>query len=174
MILAWAGLHRLGLKRHVTERLEPPRFLPAVGQGALGIECRGDDATLRELLRPLDDPATHRAVLAERRALAELEGGCMIPMAAWARDVEDEGEQGRAGRWPSTPRCSTPTAAPMSPPRCTARATTPKGSASASREALRARGAEGCWAGPGSSGMRPGSFGLTGREGQGRFSCRWP
>jgi hydroxymethylbilane synthase len=97
VVLAWAGLHRLGLEHHVTERLEPPRFLPAVGQGALGIECREDDTELRELLRPLDDPATHRAVLAERRALAELEGGCMIPMAAWARDVDDEREEGRDG-----------------------------------------------------------------------------
>jgi hydroxymethylbilane synthase len=96
VVLAWAGLHRLGLEQHVTERLEPPRFLPAVGQGALGIECREDDAELRELLRPLDDPATHRAVLAERSALAELEGGCMIPMAAWARDVVDEEKEGRA------------------------------------------------------------------------------
>lgn len=93
VVLAWAGLHRLGLERHVTERLEPPRFLPAVGQGALGIECRRDDTTVRDLLRPLDDPATRRAVLAERRALAELEGGCMIPMAAWARDLAGEGNK---------------------------------------------------------------------------------
>lgn len=89
VVLAWAGLHRLGLERHVTDRLAPPGFLPAVGQGALGIECRRDDADVRALLHPLDDPATHRAVRAERAALAELEGGCIIPMAAWARDVED-------------------------------------------------------------------------------------
>jgi hydroxymethylbilane synthase len=85
VILAWAGLHRLGLEGNVTERLEPPAFLPAVGQGALGIECRRDDQTTRGLLTVLDDPDAHRAVVAERRALAELEGGCMIPMAAWAR-----------------------------------------------------------------------------------------
>jgi hydroxymethylbilane synthase len=88
VLLAWAGLHRLDLDRHVTQRLEPPTFLPAVGQGALGIECRREDATTRDLLLPLDDPATHRAVLAERRTLAELEGGCLIPLGAWARDVE--------------------------------------------------------------------------------------
>lgn len=88
VVLAEAGLHRLNLDRHVTERLEPPRFLPAVGQGALGIECRRADRSAIELLRPLDDPSTHRAVVAERQALAELEGGCMIPLAAWARDVE--------------------------------------------------------------------------------------
>ena len=89
VVLAEAGLRRLRLHHHVTERLGPPRFLPAVGQGALGIECRASDATTRRLLAPLDDPATRRAVLAERAALAELEGGCMIPMAAWARDVDD-------------------------------------------------------------------------------------
>ena len=89
VVLAEAGLRRLHLHHHVTERLGPPRFLPAVGQGALGIECRASDATTRRLLAPLDDPATRRAVLAERAALAELEGGCMIPMAAWARDVDD-------------------------------------------------------------------------------------
>jgi hydroxymethylbilane synthase len=87
VVLAEAGLRRLGLERHVTERLGPPRFLPAVGQGALGIECRADDATTRALLGPLDDPDTRRAVLAERRALAELEGGCMIPMGTWARRI---------------------------------------------------------------------------------------
>jgi hydroxymethylbilane synthase len=89
VILAEAGLRRLALESNVTERLGPPRFLPAVGQGALGIECRGDDATTRALLAPLDDPDTHRAVRAERRALAELEGGCMIPMAAWGRATDD-------------------------------------------------------------------------------------
>jgi hydroxymethylbilane synthase len=90
VMLAWAGLHRLGLHGHVTERLEPPGSLPAVGQGALGIECRRDDTRTLTLLSSLDDPATHRAVTAERRTLAELEGGCMIPLAAWGRDIRDE------------------------------------------------------------------------------------
>ena len=88
VVLAEAGLRRLGLEGNVTERLGPPRFLPAVGQGALGIECRTDDAATRARLAPLDDPATRRAVLAERQALAELEGGCMIPLGAWGRDAE--------------------------------------------------------------------------------------
>lgn len=87
VVLAQAGLHRLGLDGRITERLGPPGFLPAVGQGALGIECRTDDAATLALLAPLDDPATHRAVVAERRVLAELEGGCMIPLAAFARDL---------------------------------------------------------------------------------------
>lgn len=87
VVLAEAGLRRLGLETHVSEHLGPPRFLPAVGQGALGIECRANDLATRALLAPLDHPNTHRAVVAERRALAELEGGCMIPMAAWARPV---------------------------------------------------------------------------------------
>lgn len=86
VVLAEAGLNRLGLSSHITERLGPPHFLPAVGQGALGIECRADDAETRALLAPLDDPATHRAILAERRLLFELEGGCTIPLAAWARE----------------------------------------------------------------------------------------
>ena len=85
VVLAEAGLKRLGLDHRVTDRLAPPRFLPAVGQGALGIECRGDDEAVRRLLAPLDDPATHLAVRAERRVLFLLEGGCTIPLAAWAR-----------------------------------------------------------------------------------------
>jgi hydroxymethylbilane synthase len=90
VVLALAGLKRLGLARHVTQRLEPPEFLPAVGQGALGIECRRADQDVLTLLQPLDDPATHRAVRAERTVLAELEGGCIIPLAAWARDIKEE------------------------------------------------------------------------------------
>ena len=91
MVLSCAGLRRLGLEHHVTQRLGPPGFLPAVGQGALGIECRLDDPAVLSLLEPLNDPAAHRAIRAERAVLAELEGGCTLPMAAWARDVENHG-----------------------------------------------------------------------------------
>jgi len=87
VLLAEAGLNRLGLGGHVTERLGPPRFLPAPGQGALGIECRADDGGTLARLAPLDDPPTRRAVAAERAALAELEGGCLIPLGAWGRDL---------------------------------------------------------------------------------------
>ncbi|MGE3820010.1 MAG: hydroxymethylbilane synthase [Isosphaeraceae bacterium] len=88
VVLAEAGLIRLGREDAVTERLAPPRFLPAVGQGALGIECRADDQATRALLDPMNHSPTRRAVLAERRALAELEGGCMIPLGAWGRDLD--------------------------------------------------------------------------------------
>jgi hydroxymethylbilane synthase len=85
VLLAEAGLKRLGLDGNVTDRLAPPRFLPAVGQGALGIECREDDVATGELLASLNDPSAMAATRAERRVLAELEGGCMIPLAAWGR-----------------------------------------------------------------------------------------
>lgn len=88
VVLASAGLLRLGLDHRITERLGPPRFLPAVGQGALGLECRSDDRATLDRLRSLDHLPTRRAVLAERKVLAELEGGCMIPLAAWGRDTE--------------------------------------------------------------------------------------
>jgi hydroxymethylbilane synthase len=91
VLLASAGLLRLGLEGHVTQRLKPPAFLPAVGQGALGIECRRHDTAILALLEPLEDPATRRAIQAERTTLAELEGGCSIPMAAWARDALGDG-----------------------------------------------------------------------------------
>ncbi len=90
VILAEAGLRRLGLDHHVTERLAPPRFLPAVGQGALGLECRSDDETTLARVAPLDDRSTHRGVIAERRVLAELEGGCLIPLAAYGREEGNE------------------------------------------------------------------------------------
>jgi len=90
VVLAWAGLRRLGLERHITQRLGPPEFLPAVGQGALGIECRHDASAVLALLKPLDDQAARRAVQAERAALASLQGGCTLPVAAWARDVDGD------------------------------------------------------------------------------------
>jgi hydroxymethylbilane synthase len=90
VLLACAGLRRLGLERYITQRLGPPSFLPAVGQGALGIECRRNDLATRAVIELLDDSITRRAVQAERATLAALEGGCTLPMAAWARDVDDD------------------------------------------------------------------------------------
>ena len=94
VVLAEAGLRRLGLEGRITDRLGPPDFLPAVGQGALGIECRRIDDDTRRLLAPLDHRPSHRAVRAERACLAVLEGGCMIPLGAWARDLGgDDGDR---------------------------------------------------------------------------------
>jgi hydroxymethylbilane synthase len=83
IILARAGLERLGLADRVTEVLAD-WMLPAVGQGALGVECRSDDAPTRTLLEPLDDPTTRHEVLAERSLLRTLGGGCLVPVGARA------------------------------------------------------------------------------------------
>jgi hydroxymethylbilane synthase len=80
LILAEAGLERLGLAGVITERLHPGWMLPAVGQGALGLECREVDAPTRNLLLQLDDAATRQAVLAERAMLRGLGGGCLVPV----------------------------------------------------------------------------------------------
>jgi hydroxymethylbilane synthase len=82
IILAVAGLERLGLADRITEVLVAEWMLPAVGQGALGLECRTEDASTRALLSHLDDPATRAAVLAERAFLRGLGGGCLVPIGA--------------------------------------------------------------------------------------------
>lgn len=83
--LAKAGLDRLGWSARVTEVLSTDVSLPAVGQGALGIEARAGDAEVLAVLERLDHAETRAAVMAERALLAELEGGCQVPMGAWAR-----------------------------------------------------------------------------------------
>jgi hydroxymethylbilane synthase len=85
LILAGAGLERLGLSHRITRVLEPDAFWPAVSQGALGIQVRADDARVRRALEPLDDAATHEAVRAERSCLAALAGGCLAPIGAWGQ-----------------------------------------------------------------------------------------
>lgn len=82
LILAAAGLHRLGLAGRIVEALERTSWLPAPAQGALGIVVREDDEMTRTALRPLHDGDTARAVTAERSLLAALEGGCRLPIAA--------------------------------------------------------------------------------------------
>jgi hydroxymethylbilane synthase len=82
IILARAGLERLGLAGHVTEVLSSDWMLPAVGQGALGLECRADDRKTLALLGPLNDLPTRHAVLAERAMLRGLGGGCLVPIGA--------------------------------------------------------------------------------------------
>src|SRR5690606_22117751 len=73
---------RLRLEQHVTEVLPRDRVLPAVGQGALGLECRADDAETLAALAPLNDPPSHAAVAAERALLSHLLAGCLAPVAA--------------------------------------------------------------------------------------------
>jgi hydroxymethylbilane synthase len=88
IILALAGVRRLSLTDAVTEILGPPDWLPAPGQGAIAIATR-DDA-VREFAAALDHPETHCAVVAERAVLARLEGGCHVPMGAFARIEQDQ------------------------------------------------------------------------------------
>jgi hydroxymethylbilane synthase len=84
VILAAAGLQRLGRLEDATQLFEAMEFLPAPGQGALGIQCRTDDEATRNLLAPLDHPSTHAAVDAERGVLEALGSGCSLPVGAYA------------------------------------------------------------------------------------------
>jgi hydroxymethylbilane synthase len=90
VVLARAGLARLGRLDAVTETLDPLQVLPAPAQGALAVECRADDERARELLAALDDAATRACVLAERTTLTALEAGCSAPVAAYAELAEGE------------------------------------------------------------------------------------
>jgi hydroxymethylbilane synthase len=90
VLLARAGLARLGRLAEVTESLDPLQMLPAPGQGALAVECREDRPDLIEALAPLDDPDTRAAVTAERALLAALEAGCTAPIGALAEVAEGE------------------------------------------------------------------------------------
>jgi hydroxymethylbilane synthase len=90
IILAVAGLNRLNLQDRVRTALTPEECLPAVGQGAVGIECRLDDSETRELLAPLAHRETTLRVLAERAMNTRLEGGCQVPIGSYA---EIDGDQ---------------------------------------------------------------------------------
>ena len=85
LVLAEAGLTRLEFSGRISASLRPPLMLPAVGQGALGIECRSDDDSAREALSRLIDRPTLRAVLAERTVLSTLRAGCHAPLGVWTR-----------------------------------------------------------------------------------------
>jgi hydroxymethylbilane synthase len=85
IVLACAGLVRLGLEARITARLEPRIFLPAVGQGVIGIECRTDDERTREALHALEDRATRTAIDAERAFAQRLGGSCQSPIAGYAQ-----------------------------------------------------------------------------------------
>jgi hydroxymethylbilane synthase len=84
IVLAAAGVVRLGWEHRIAERLDAPEWLPAVGQGALAVVVREDRADVAERLRPLHDPATAAATAAERALLRALEGGCQVPIGALA------------------------------------------------------------------------------------------
>ena len=90
ILLAAAGLKRLGLQERITTLLPPEQSLPANGQGAVGIECRLDDDELLTLLAPLEHLPTRQRVLAERAMNRALQGGCQVPIGAYA---ELEGDQ---------------------------------------------------------------------------------
>ncbi|GFM18478.1 MULTISPECIES: hydroxymethylbilane synthase [Mycobacteriaceae] len=94
VVVARAGLARIGRLDAVTEALEPVQMLPAPAQGALAVECRAGDTELAELLAELDDADTRAAVTAERTLLAELEAGCSAPVGAIAEVVESIDEDG--------------------------------------------------------------------------------
>lgn len=89
IVLASAGLHRLGFEHRITERLSEEMVLPAVGQGALAIETRSDDGAVNEIVQALNHEATRLACEAERAFLKGLGGGCLVPIAGRARIQAD-------------------------------------------------------------------------------------
>ena len=90
IILAAAGLNRLGLHDKIAYLFPVEEMVPAIGQGALAIEIRTDDESTRQLVKPVDDPATRSCTLAERRFLHEMGGGCDVPMGAHASIENDK------------------------------------------------------------------------------------
>ena len=89
IILAAAGVKRLGLENRMTEILPVDISLPAIGQGAIGVECRINDEEINNLIAPLNHPETSLCVKAERAFLKRLEGGCQVPIAAYARIINN-------------------------------------------------------------------------------------
>lgn len=98
IILASAGLERLGFAERIAGYLNAPDFLPAVGQGALAIETRKEDYWTIETVRRINDRKTHWGILAERAMLERLEGGCIAPIGALASWSEDGGDLTLSGR----------------------------------------------------------------------------
>jgi hydroxymethylbilane synthase len=90
ILLAKAGLDRLGWSDRITETFSPDVFLPAVGQGAIAAECRRSDSEAAEVLGTLDDAESRSAIIAERALLSALQGGCQVPLGAWARTERGE------------------------------------------------------------------------------------
>jgi hydroxymethylbilane synthase len=90
ILLAKAGLDRLGLSQRIAEILSPDVCLPAVGQGAIAVEARLKDTEVSAMLGALDDAETRTAIIAERALLAAVQGGCQVPLGAWARTERGE------------------------------------------------------------------------------------
>jgi hydroxymethylbilane synthase len=90
IVLAHAGLLRLGLHKYVHQIFQTSEMIPAVGQAALGIEIRESDSALHACLEQINHRPTHQAILAERTLLSKLQGGCLAPVGAWAREIESE------------------------------------------------------------------------------------
>jgi hydroxymethylbilane synthase len=90
IVLAAAGLRRLGLAAHITEYFSSAQVLPAIGQGIIGIECRLGDRRIEALLAPLDDAHARDALSAERALNETLQGGCQVPIAGHAQIVGTE------------------------------------------------------------------------------------
>lgn len=90
IILAAAGLERVGLADRGAELLQPPRFWPAIAQGALALQVRAENSVVRDALALIDDSPSHRAIVAERACLAALAGGCLAPIGGYA--AENEGK----------------------------------------------------------------------------------
>ena len=84
VVVAVAAMERLGWMHRLTDILDPLDLLPQAGQGAIAVQCRSDDMATRALFASIDDPASHRALTAERAVLAGLGGSCTVPVAAWA------------------------------------------------------------------------------------------
>jgi len=85
VMLAKAGLDRLGCSHRISETLSPDVCMPAVGQGAIAVECRANDTEAAQALETLDHAETRTAIMAERALLSALQGGCQVPLGAWAR-----------------------------------------------------------------------------------------
>jgi hydroxymethylbilane synthase len=88
IILACAGIERLGLGERISARLAPPQWLPAVAQGAIAVECRAGDRAVLNIVRGLDDEDTHRCVAAERAMNLSLHGSCDVPIAGYCVEIE--------------------------------------------------------------------------------------
>ena len=88
IVVAVAGLARMGLEEKIVEYLGPPDFLPAVGQGALAVETRSDDKRVNEAIAPLENFEARTTTTGERAFLAELKGGCQVPIAAHASIID--------------------------------------------------------------------------------------